>query len=134
MNFGEKLLQLRTTNHLTQEDVAKAIGITRRSYSDYENGTRYPRTRDKYEKLARFFNVDVNYLYTENEIFIEEAGDKYGSRGRRQANVLVNELAGLFAGGELSDEDKTAVMMDIQRAFWFSKEDNRKYTPKKYLK
>ena len=120
MNFGEKLLQLRTTKHLTQSEVAKAIGITPRSYIDYERGTRYPRT---------------NYLYTENERFIDDAGQKYGYRGRQQANALVNELAGLFAGGELSDEDKTEVMMDIQRAYWFCKEDNnQKYTPKKYRK
>ena len=135
MNFGEKLLQLRTTKHLTQSEVAKAIGITPRSYIDYERGTRYPRTRDKYETLAEFFDVDVNYLYTENERFIDEAGQRYGYRGRKQANALVNELAGLFAGGELSDEDKTEVMMDIQRAYWFCKEDNnQKYTPKKYRK
>ena len=132
MNFGEKLLQLRTTRHLTQEEVAKAIGITRRSYLDYENGSRYPRTRDKYEALAKFFDVDVNYLYTENEEFLDEAAKKYGYRGRKQANALVNELAGMFAGGELTDEDKTAVMMDIQRAYWFCKEDNKKYTPRKY--
>ena len=132
MKFGEKLLQLRTTRHLTQEEVAKAIGITRRSYLDYENGSRYPRSRDKYEALAKFFDVDVNYLYTENEEFLDEATKKYGYRGRKQANALVNELAGMFAGGELTDEDKTAVMMDIQRAYWFCKEDNKKYTPRKY--
>ena len=134
MNFAEKLHYLRTTKNLTQSDVAKAIGVTPRSYIDYERGVRYPRTRDKYITLANFFGVDVNYLYTENEAFMDEAGMMYGYRGRKQANALVNELAGLFAGGELSDEDKTEVMMDIQRAYWLCKEDNRKYIPKKYRK
>lgn len=132
MTFGEKLLQLRKARHLSQKEVAKVIGVTSRSFTDYERGVRYPRTRNKYEALAKFFDVDVNYLYTENEFFIDEAGKKYGSRGRRQANALVNELAGLFAGGELSNEDKDAVMLDLQRVYWVSKEQNKKYTPKKY--
>ena len=135
MKFGEKLIQLRTTKNISKDEVAKAVGITKRAYQDYENGTHYPRTRDKYEALADFFGVDVSYLYTETESFIDEAGRRYASRGRKQANVLVNELAGMFAGGELSDEDMAEVMLDIQRAYWFCKEDNnRKYTPKKYRK
>ena len=134
MKFGKKLRHLREQKGMTQDAVAKAIGITRRSYIHYETGNRYPRTRDKYEALAKLFDVDPNYLYTENEMFIDEAGEKYGSRGRRQANALVSELSGLFAGGELSEEDKTAVMRSLEKAFWMAKEENVKYTPKEYRK
>ena len=38
----------------------------------------------------------------------------------------------MFAGGELSEQDKDAVMLALQKAYWACKEDNKKYTPKKY--
>lgn len=44
------------------------------------------------------------------------------------------ELSGMFAGGELSDADKDAVMIALQKAYFDCKEDNKKYTPKKYRK
>ena len=40
----------------------------------------------------------------------------------------------MFAGGELSDEDKTALMDEIQMLYLDSKMRAKKYTPKKYLK
>ena len=44
-----------------------------------------------------------------------------------QAEELVAELSGLFAGGELSERDKDAVMIALQKAYFDCKEDNRKY-------
>ena len=49
-----------------------------------------------------------------------------------RASSAIAELAGMFAGGELSDADKDAVMLALQKAYWDCKEDNKKYTPKKY--
>ena len=39
----------------------------------------------------------------------------------------------MFAGGELSDEDKTAFMDEIQSLYLDSKKRAKKFTPKKYL-
>ena len=55
-------------------------------------------------------------------------------RGMAQAQELVSQLAGMFAGGDLSDQDREAVMRSLERAYWLAKEDNQKYTPKKYRK
>ena len=44
------------------------------------------------------------------------------------------EVTGLFAGGELADEDLDEMMKGIQEAYWIAKEKNKKYTPKKYRK
>lgn len=62
-----------------------------------------------------------------------EAGAKYGSKGRRDARELMEEVSGLFAGGDLADEDLDEMMRGIQEAYWIAKEKNKKYTPKKYL-
>ena len=130
MNFAEKLRQLRKQKGLSQEAVAKAIGVTRRTYISYELDGRYPKTRERYARLAEIFEVDTNYLFTENEAFVSQAGAKYGNRGLQQANALVSELSGLFAGGELSEEDRDAVMQSLQEAYWLAKKENRKYRKK----
>ena len=127
MNFAEKLRQLRSQKGLSQEAVAKAIGVTRRTYISYELDGRYPKTRERYAKLAEVFGVDTNYLFTENEDFLSQAGRQYGQRGMQQATALVSELSGLFAGGELSEEDRDAVMQSLQEAYWLAKKENRKY-------
>lgn len=127
MNFAEKLRQLRNQKGISQEAAAKAIGVTRRTYISYERDGRYPKTRERYAKLAELFDVDTNYLYTENESFLSQAEAEYGRNGMKQATVLVNELSGLFAGGELSEEDRDAVMQSLQEAYWLAKKENRKY-------
>lgn len=134
MKFGEKLKQLRSQKGVSQEEVAKACGVSRRTYIGYEQEGRYPRNRDIYPLLAEYFGVDQNYLLTEDETFVVTASEQYGPRGKRQAEQLVAELSGMFAGGELSESDKDAVMIALQKAYFDCKQDNKKYTPKKYRK
>ena len=70
---------------------------------------------------------------TEEESFITEAAEQYGSRGARQAQQILEQAAAMFAGGELTDEDKTAFMDEIQTLYLDSKKRAKKFTPKKYL-
>lgn len=132
MKFGEKLKKLRTEKELTQKSVAAAISVSQRTYVSYEQDGRYPRKREVYGKLAEVLGCETNYLMTEDEEFISNAASQYGSRGKRQAEELVNELSGMFAGGELSESDMDAVMIALQKAYFDCKENNKKYTPKKY--
>ena len=61
MNFGEKLHQLRTDNHLTQQDVANRLGMTKSNISYYETGIKTP-PADILIKIARIFHVSTDYL------------------------------------------------------------------------
>ncbi len=133
MTFGEKFKTEREKRGLTQQEVADGLGINRRMITRYENGISFPRTKEAYRKIADYFEVDVNYLLTEDEEFVVTASEQYGTRGMRQAQQLIDGMSGLFAGGELSDEDKDAVMKALQDIYWESKARNvAKYTPKKY--
>lgn len=58
--------------------------------------------------------MDVNYLLTEDEEFVVQASEQYGSRGMKQAKDLIEGMSGLFAGGTLSEQDKDAVMKALQ--------------------
>ncbi len=130
MKFAEKIRTLRVQQNKTQRETAEYCGISLRTYVSYEQDGRYPRNRAIYDKLSAFFGVDKNYLMTEDETFITQAAEQYGSSGKRQAEQLVAQLSGLFAGGELSDSDRDAVMIALQRAYFDCKKDNQKYAKK----
>lgn len=134
MKFGEKLRDLRKKNGLTQAELAEKAGISLRTVNYYESGTTYPKNREIYTTLANILDVDVNYLRNEDDEFITRASERYGYRGAKQAEELVAEIGGLFAGGELSESDKDAVMQALQQAYWDAKKENKRYTPKKYRK
>lgn len=134
MKFCEKVKEARNKAGLKQDELAKAIGVSLRTITNYESGERYPKKREVYYKLADVLKVDVNYLLTEDEEFLIDAEKQYGKRGAKQAKELLAEVSGLFTGGDLADEDLDEMMKGIQEAYWIAKEKNRKYTPKKYRK
>ena len=133
MTFAEKIKKERLSRGMDQPTFAKHIGVSPRTISYYENGRTFPRTRDDYKRIADILNISVDYLLTENDEFVLQAGEQYGSKGRRDARELMEEVSGLFAGGDLADEDLDEMMRGIQEAYWMAKEKNKKYTPKKYL-
>ncbi|NLB80659.1 MAG: hypothetical protein GX800_03370 [Clostridiaceae bacterium] len=51
----------------------------------------------------------------------------------RDMRELVNGVCGMFAGGELPEEDIDAAMQIISEVYFAVKTENKKYTPKKYL-
>jgi len=133
MRFGEKIRKQRKKAGLYQEDVAKAIGITKRTLANYEGGVSHPQDRSIYFKLAEFFDVDVNYFLTENEEFLTAAAENYGKKGLAQANMILEQAAALFAGGDLSETDQIAFLHNMQALFLESKQIARdKFTPNKY--
>ncbi len=131
MKFSEKLRQARINAGLTQSQLASELGVSLRTVTNYETGDRYPKKRELYKRMAEVLGVEVNYLLTEDEDFIADAGEKYGAKGARQAQELLSEVTGLFAGGCLAQEDMDEMMRAIQDAYWIAKEKNRKYSPKK---
>ena len=133
MKFGEKLREQRNKAGLSQEELGKAVGMTRRTLINYESGNSYPQDRNVYFKLAEYFKVDVNYFLTEDEEFLTLAAETYGRRGQEQANHILAQASALFAGGELSEVDQLAFLHSMQSMFLESKKIARdKFTPKKY--
>ena len=133
MTFGEKVKTLRKTKDMSQTQLAQASAVSLRTVGGWEKEGRYPKQHELYQKLADTLGCDISYLMTEEEAFITEATEQFGSRGARQAQQILEQAAAMFAGGELSDEDKTAFMDEIQMLYLDSKKRARKFTPKKYL-
>ena len=116
---------------MSQAALAAELGVSTRTVQSYEKGQSYPKQRSIYAKLAALFDVEQNYLLTESEAFAVSANEQYGSRGKREAKELLAELTGLFAGGEMSEEDMDALMYEMQKAYIEAKEANKRFSPKK---
>ena len=130
MTFGEKVRNERNRLGLSQDELAEKIGVTRRVISSYENDSSRPRGTERYNKLADALGVNINYLLSEDEAFIANVEDNYGRRGAKQAKELLAEVTGLFAGGEMADEDMREMVDAIQEAYLIAKKKNKKYTEK----
>ena len=120
--FADKLKALRTARGMKQDELAAELGVVRKTISDYENGRRYPKSTDTVTKLCGIFGVSGDFLMGNEDELVVLAGERYGRAGSAKARKLINETAALFAGGELSEEDKELVFRAISEVFWETRE------------
>lgn len=81
MKFGEKLKGLRQKRKLTQDEVATAIGVSRRAYIAYEQENVRPRKQETYDNLAKTLGCDVNYLRIDDNAFTAGASEALAMLG-----------------------------------------------------
>lgn len=134
MLFGDRIKELRSLADMSQQELANRTGLSLRSIQNYESNQRYPKDVAILNKLCAALGTTIEELMKEEDQFILEAASKFGSRGKNDAEKLIEEVGGLFAGGELNEEDKDKVFRAITEMYWKSKDNNKKYTPKKYKK
>lgn len=60
--IGDVIRDLREERHLSQQQLADDLHITRASIGNYEAGIRIPKD-DVKQAIADYFNVDMDYLY-----------------------------------------------------------------------
>ena len=133
MELKDRIARLRRMRGYTQAELAEMAGVSARALQNYEAGTRTPK-KDTLAKIAEVLNVDGSALASDEEYCVIEAKEKYGTKGKAAAQKLIENAAALFAGGDISEEDKANVMEALQEAYWEAKLTNKKYTPKKYRK
>ncbi|MDE6639659.1 MAG: helix-turn-helix domain-containing protein [Acetatifactor sp.] len=74
MTLNENIRQLRITRNLSQVDLAKALGVTKQSISNWENNNIQP-SIDMLIHLAGFFSVSTDYLLgLDQRKYIEVSG------------------------------------------------------------
>jgi transcriptional regulator with XRE-family HTH domain len=67
LHIGERITQLRKQHHLSQEELAKRAQVSRTIIGNYERNTNTP-SIEVLVKLARVFNVTVDYLIGEGQL------------------------------------------------------------------
>lgn len=60
-NFSSRFKALRNNAYLTQHEIAKHLCVSQSTITMWENGKRNPDIK-MLEKIADYFNVDLNYL------------------------------------------------------------------------
>ena len=60
-DIGDRIKELRLANHMTQDELAKKLDVTRSAIGMYEQGVRRPDFAHM-DALADFFNVSLDYL------------------------------------------------------------------------
>ncbi len=61
MKFGDKLIKLRKTNGLSQEELAEKLNVSRQSVSKWESNNTYPET-DKIVQICNLFDCSMDEL------------------------------------------------------------------------
>lgn len=67
MVINERVKSLRTQMHLSQNYVAKYLGVSRSTFTQMENGNRKI-LAEEISKLSVLFGVSVNAILDENEL------------------------------------------------------------------
>lgn len=131
MDFSDKIRDAREAAGLKQHELAKKIGVSQRTIASYEcEGARArPKTL---RKLAAALGVSVTYLSDdectnpladiEKDGYVEAANKMYGTPAAREMNELLTKSAALFAGGELSQDQKDAYFDAIAMAYYGCKQ------------
>ena len=119
MKFCEKLRLKRTQARMTQEELARRLGLAKRTVEGYESGRFYPRSREVYAQLSALFGVDKNWFLTEEEPSLDRPEDARG-----EAEEVLSRVKSLYAGGRMSESDKDALAKALMEAYWLAKKKN----------
>ena len=133
--FSEKVKDARLQLGLSQQQLGEATGVSLRTISSYEKGEKTPR-QGTLLRLAKALGVSVKFLiddHCENPVediekdsYIEDAREKYGNKGAKDVEKLLADNAALFAGGELSQEQKDEFFQAVMVAYVTCKEEAKK--------
>lgn len=111
----DRLRELRTQKHLTQEQVADKLGITRPAYTAYEAGKRQP-DYSSLRQLADLYGVTTDYLLGQNDTpkWATEK-DSLDLKEVLEGNV---QPSFNFGGEDITDDDRAKLNLAITQIFW----------------
>ena len=75
MKFGDKLIQLRKKNNLSQEELAEKLGVSRQSVSKWETSEAYPEMNNILE-LCKIFKCNISDLVNDKMVDIDSLDEE----------------------------------------------------------
>lgn len=115
--LGSRLKKAREKKGFSQKDVAKWLGITGSSLSNYERGDRDPDTTILV-RLADLYDVSADYLlgrdYIDGRMKIEPEIIRTMSEAQRLADEVAKDLNQALADGILTEE-QVKLSLDVAR-------------------
>jgi transcriptional regulator with XRE-family HTH domain len=92
-HLAENLRWLRKNHHITQTELAEAVGLNRPIIGSYEEGRAEPKI-EVLRNLADYFKISVDQLVGD-VLETADAAEKYSGRGLRILPVAVQESSGI---------------------------------------
>lgn len=139
--IGDKVKAIRLSKRMTLTGLSRACGLSERALRYIENNERQPSV-DAIKKISAALEVGTDF-FIEDDIFQQEvqkeevlqhAKELYGTHGMAQAHRLYESARGLYAGGKLNEAEREEFRDLMMELFFETKEEAKKYTPKKYRK
>ncbi|MFD1316997.1 helix-turn-helix transcriptional regulator [Loigolactobacillus coryniformis] len=121
--FAQKLKDLRSKKHVTQQEIADFLGISRPAYTAYESGKRQP-DYDILKKLATYFNVTTDFLLGQNQT--PEWADKRDTTDLKK--FLDDDTGMTYDGDNLTEEENEQLRVALTQIFWKRRRAERKIT------
>lgn len=115
MEIGATIRQYRLEAGVTQAVLAQKLGVSLTTVKNWERGATIP-NNVHIRKVAEALNINPAKLL--NNAFSPDTdtpGDN--ANGFVKASYFAQQLVGLFAGEDLTPEDKEAVMAILTRAY-----------------
>lgn len=110
--LAKRLAVLRKQKKITQDEIAKFLGITRPAYTAYEKGRRHP-DYDTLRRIADFFNVSTDYLLGRTD----DPSPKIKEPTNQEILEIMKKEGIMFDGTPLDEEDKREII-DVMKIAW----------------
>jgi len=81
MDIGNRIKQIREQNHISQQELADRLDISRPGVSQIENGERKV-CAEELKKISEIFNIPMEHLFSEKEEPLVVLGRKQRSTGK----------------------------------------------------
>lgn len=92
--FNENLKKARQDANMTQAEVARAVGVAKNTYCNWELGIREPNIL-KIKALAKLFGVSVDYLVgMEENAIVYDMRNRYGEENLAAYIDALRKLTG----------------------------------------
>ncbi len=87
MNFNEKLIELRKSRHLSQEELGYEIGVSRQTISKWESGQSYPDFQ-RLVLLSDYYGLSLDELV--HDLDVQDVREK--NMSAEQLNSIYNDV------------------------------------------
>lgn len=128
-SLGSRIKSLRTEHKMTQDQIAKQLGMGRSNFGHIENDRVIP-SSDDLQKIADILQTTSDYLLGRVEAKAttptQAAPDWATAKDKRDLAKFINDPQGLFYKGvEFDETDKAKMIGVLEAIFWDAKARNK---------
>lgn len=126
MEFSKKLTLLRKQYGYLQEELARMLGISKRTLQLYESGQRYPK-KAVLDQICSIFSISMKEL-----LEAEPAAETVPTAAPIQlehltARQLVQAARAFYQREDLTELEREQVMYAVQHFFWDAKKRSSRF-------